>query len=123
MGTLAVSHPELVPKGSWTISISILGNQSSSFSVVFNDGDIALYTLTSLWTNTGVRMPSHTQLNHHTKIPQIRSLDHAVELLYHPLASEISTKRLAFSNSRLVHLPPSLQVITYRRRYPTKSFS
>jgi 3-oxoacid CoA-transferase len=32
-----------------------------------------------------------------TEALQIRSLDHAVELLYHPLASEIPTKRLALT--------------------------
>ncbi|KAK9446550.1 dehydrogenase [Limtongia smithiae] len=45
---------------------------------VVYDGDLALYTPTNLWTSTG-----------------IRSLDHAVELLYHPLACEVPTKRLA----------------------------
>ncbi|KAG9233647.1 alcohol dehydrogenase IV [Amylocarpus encephaloides] len=48
--------------------------------VVVYDGDIAVYTPTNLWTSTG-----------------IRALDHAVELLYHPLASEIPTKRLALT--------------------------
>ncbi|CZR63053.1 related to Lactaldehyde reductase [Phialocephala subalpina] len=47
---------------------------------VVYDGNLALYTPTNLWTSTG-----------------IRSLDHAIELLYHPLASEIPTKRLALT--------------------------
>ncbi|KUJ09448.1 alcohol dehydrogenase IV [Mollisia scopiformis] len=59
---------------------------------VVYDGDIALYTPTNLWTSTG-----------------IRSLDHAVELLYHPLASEIPTKRLALEAIRdlFTYLPLS----------------
>ncbi|TVY82971.1 Dehydrogenase [Lachnellula suecica] len=60
--------------------------------VVVYDGDIALYTPTNLWTSTG-----------------IRALDHAVELLYHPLASEIPTKRLALEAIRdlFTYLPVS----------------
>ncbi|KAK0105610.1 hypothetical protein ONS95_004141 [Cadophora gregata] len=60
--------------------------------VVVYDGDIALYTPTNLWTSTG-----------------IRALDHAVELLYHPLASEIPTKRLALEAIRdlFTYLPQS----------------
>ncbi|KAF2281347.1 uncharacterized protein EI97DRAFT_447354 [Westerdykella ornata] len=45
---------------------------------VVYDGEIALHTPLHLWTSTG-----------------IRSLDHAVELMYHPLASEIPTKRMS----------------------------
>lgn len=43
------------------------------------------------------------------KIMQIRALDHAVELLYHPLASEIPTKRLALEAIRdlFTYLPLS----------------
>ncbi|KAH6675773.1 alcohol dehydrogenase [Halenospora varia] len=72
---IAVSHPELVPK------------------VVVYDGDLAVYTPTSLWTSTG-----------------IRALDHAIELLYHPLASEIPTKRLALTaiSDLFTYLPLSL---------------
>jgi len=44
---------------------------------VVYDGDVALHTPLWLWLSTGMR-----------------SLDHAVELLYHPLASEVPTKRL-----------------------------
>jgi len=44
---------------------------------VVYDGDIALYTPLNLWTSTGMR-----------------ALDHAVELMYHPLAAEIPTKRM-----------------------------
>ncbi|KAF2028135.1 hypothetical protein EK21DRAFT_102085 [Setomelanomma holmii] len=44
---------------------------------VVYDGSLALYTPLNLWTSTG-----------------IRSLDHAVELMYHPLAAEIPTKRM-----------------------------
>ncbi len=55
------------------------------------DGEIALFTPMNLWTSTG-----------------IRSLDHAVELLYHPLASEIPTKALALSSiSMLFSLLPA----------------
>jgi 3-oxoacid CoA-transferase len=44
-----------------------------------------------------------------TKSIQIRALDHAVELLYHPLASEIPTKRLALEAIRdlFTYLPLS----------------
>lgn len=61
---------------------------------VVYDGDIALYTPSNLWTSTG-----------------IRALDHAVELLYHPLASEIPTKRLALSaiQDLFTYLPVSHQ--------------
>ncbi|KAL2062747.1 hypothetical protein VTL71DRAFT_5819 [Oculimacula yallundae] len=60
---------------------------------VIYDGDIAVYTPIKLWTSTG-----------------IRALDHAVELLYHPLASEIPTKRLALEAVRelFTYLPLSL---------------
>lgn len=67
--------------------------------MVIYDGDIALYTPTNLWTSTGVSLPSIT--NSPTAqlmiTAQIRALDHAIELLYHPLASEIPTKRLALT--------------------------
>lgn len=45
----------------------------------------------------------------YTKNPQIRALDHAIELLYHPLASEIPTKRLALEAIRdlFAYLPLS----------------
>ncbi|KAH6705402.1 hypothetical protein BKA61DRAFT_646467 [Leptodontidium sp. MPI-SDFR-AT-0119] len=60
--------------------------------VVVYDGDLALYTPTNLWTSTG-----------------IRALDHAVELLYHPLAAEVPTKRLALEAIRdlFTYLPKS----------------
>ncbi|KAL6703755.1 hypothetical protein ACN47E_009136 [Coniothyrium glycines] len=45
---------------------------------VIYDGELAIYTPLDLWTSTG-----------------IRSLDHAIELMYHPLAAEIPTKRLS----------------------------
>ncbi|KAL3426723.1 maleylacetate [Phlyctema vagabunda] len=46
--------------------------------VVVYDGDVALHTPIKLWTSTG-----------------LRAVDHAVELMYHPLASEVPTKRMA----------------------------
>ncbi|KAK2624881.1 hypothetical protein QTJ16_006074 [Diplocarpon rosae] len=60
--------------------------------IVVYDGDIAVHTPLSLWTSTGVR-----------------ALDHAVELLYHPLAPEIRTKRLALEAIRdlFTYLPQS----------------
>jgi 3-oxoacid CoA-transferase len=56
------------------------------------DGDIALHTPLNLWTSTG-----------------IRSLDHAVELMYHPLASEIPTKRMCLEAIKdlFTYLPQS----------------
>ncbi|KAF1937892.1 alcohol dehydrogenase [Clathrospora elynae] len=71
---IAVSDPELVPK-----------------AVVY-DGELAVYTPTSLWTSTG-----------------IRSLDHAVELMYHPLAAEIPTKRMCLEAIKdlFTYLPQS----------------
>ena len=47
---------------------------------VLYDGKVALYTPLALWLSTG-----------------IRALDHALELLYHPLASEVPTKRLCLA--------------------------
>ncbi|KAJ4992019.1 iron-containing alcohol dehydrogenase [Stagonosporopsis vannaccii] len=44
---------------------------------VIYDGENAIHTPMNLWLSTGMR-----------------ALDHAVELMYHPLASEIPTKRL-----------------------------
>ncbi|EUC31229.1 hypothetical protein COCCADRAFT_101797 [Bipolaris zeicola 26-R-13] len=60
--------------------------------VVIYDGDIAVYTPLNLWTSTG-----------------IRSLDHAVELMYHPLAAEIPTKRMALEAIKdlFTYLPQS----------------
>ncbi|PBP15575.1 alcohol dehydrogenase IV [Diplocarpon rosae] len=60
--------------------------------IVVYDGDIAVHTPLSLWTSTGMR-----------------ALDHAVELLYHPLAPEIPTKRLALEAIRdlFTYLPQS----------------
>ncbi|CAL3971123.1 hypothetical protein PZA11_007458 [Diplocarpon coronariae] len=60
--------------------------------IVVYDGDIAVHTPLSLWTSTGVR-----------------ALDHAVELLYHPLAPEIPSKRLALEAIRdlFAYLPRS----------------
>ena len=62
--------------------------------VVIYDGDIALHTPLRLWLSTG-----------------IRSLDHAVELMYHPLAAEIPTKRLCLEAIRdlFTFLPRSQQ--------------
>ncbi|KAH7564329.1 hypothetical protein BM1_01376 [Bipolaris maydis] len=59
---------------------------------VVYDGDIALHTPLNLWTSTG-----------------IRSLDHAVELMYHPLAAEIPTKRMALEAIKdlFTYLPKS----------------
>ncbi|KAF2133076.1 alcohol dehydrogenase [Dothidotthia symphoricarpi CBS 119687] len=59
---------------------------------VVYDGDIAIYTPMSLWTSTGMR-----------------SLDHAVELVYHPLASEVPTKRLCLEAIKdlFTYLPQS----------------
>ncbi|PGH16816.1 hypothetical protein AJ79_01460 [Helicocarpus griseus UAMH5409] len=58
---------------------------------VLYDGDIALHTPLRLWLSSG-----------------IRALDHALELLYHPSAPEIPTKRLALSAlPDLFHLLPA----------------
>ncbi|KAF2467463.1 uncharacterized protein BDR25DRAFT_234165 [Lindgomyces ingoldianus] len=59
---------------------------------VVYDGDLAIYTPLNLWTSTG-----------------IRSLDHAVELMYHPLASEIPTKRMCLESIKdlFTYLPQS----------------
>ncbi|ORY05696.1 hypothetical protein BCR34DRAFT_490664 [Clohesyomyces aquaticus] len=59
---------------------------------VVYDGDIAIYTPLHLWTSTG-----------------IRSLDHAVELMYHPLAAEIPTKRMCLESIKdlFTYLPQS----------------
>jgi len=73
------------------------------------DGDIALYTPTNLWTSTGVSPLFRQSQNPRPNKLQIRALDHAVELLYHPLASEIPTKRLALEAIRdlFTYLPQS----------------
>ncbi|OAL07241.1 alcohol dehydrogenase [Phaeosphaeriaceae sp. SRC1lsM3a] len=59
---------------------------------VVYDGEIAIHTPLNLWTSTG-----------------IRSLDHAVELMYHPLASEIPTKRMCLESIKdlFTYLPQS----------------
>ncbi|KAH8732628.1 hypothetical protein GQ44DRAFT_601598 [Phaeosphaeriaceae sp. PMI808] len=59
---------------------------------VIYDGDLAIHTPLSLWTSTG-----------------IRSLDHAIELMYHPLAAEIPTKRMCLESIKdlFVYLPQS----------------
>jgi 3-oxoacid CoA-transferase len=59
---------------------------------VVYDGEIALHTPLNLWTSTGMR-----------------SLDHAVELMYHPLASEIPTKRMSLEAIKdlFTYLPQS----------------
>ncbi|RYN93470.1 hypothetical protein AA0119_g9451 [Alternaria tenuissima] len=59
---------------------------------VVYDGELAIYTPLNLWTSTG-----------------IRSLDHAVELMYHPLAAEIPTKRMSLEAIKdlFTYLPQS----------------
>ncbi|KAI4641022.1 uncharacterized protein J4E78_010498 [Alternaria triticimaculans] len=59
---------------------------------VVYDGELAVYTPLNLWTSTG-----------------IRSLDHAVELMYHPLAAEIPTKRMSLEAIKdlFTYLPQS----------------
>ncbi|KAF1830647.1 hypothetical protein BDW02DRAFT_533639 [Decorospora gaudefroyi] len=59
---------------------------------VVYDGELAVYTPLHLWTSTG-----------------IRSLDHAVELMYHPLAAEIPTKRMSLEAIKdlFTYLPQS----------------
>lgn len=59
---------------------------------VVYDGELAIYTPLNLWTSTG-----------------IRSLDHAVELMYHPLAAEIPTKRMCLEAIKdlFTYLPQS----------------
>lgn len=47
-----MSHPELVPKGISKLKSCIYIADLSA--VVVYDGDIALFTPTSLWTSTGV---------------------------------------------------------------------
>ncbi|KAF2457793.1 alcohol dehydrogenase [Lineolata rhizophorae] len=59
---------------------------------VLYDGELALHTPIELWTSTG-----------------LRALDHALELLYHPQASEFPTKRLGLEAIRdlFAYLPAS----------------
>ncbi|XPS93677.1 hypothetical protein M3J09_003020 [Ascochyta lentis] len=59
---------------------------------VIYDGENALYTPMNLWLSTGMR-----------------ALDHAVELMYHPLASEVPTKRLCLEAIKdlFTYLPQS----------------
>jgi 3-oxoacid CoA-transferase len=74
---------------------------------VVYDGDIALHTPLHLWTSTGVTiMPFSVGMTDNIKI---RSLDHAVELLYSPIASEIPTKRMCLEAIKdlFLYLPQS----------------
>jgi len=59
---------------------------------VIYDGENAVYTPMNLWLSTGMR-----------------AIDHAVELMYHPLASEIPTKRLCLEAIKdlFAYLPQS----------------
>ncbi|KAJ8108911.1 hypothetical protein OPT61_g7843 [Boeremia exigua] len=59
---------------------------------VIYDGENAIHTPMNLWLSTGMR-----------------ALDHAVELMYHPLASEIPTKRLCLEAIKdlFTYLPQS----------------
>ncbi|KAG9204075.1 hypothetical protein G6514_001711 [Epicoccum nigrum] len=59
---------------------------------VIYDGENAVHTPMNLWLSTGMR-----------------ALDHAVELMYHPLASEIPTKRLCLEAIKdlFTYLPQS----------------
>ncbi|KAF2627837.1 alcohol dehydrogenase [Macroventuria anomochaeta] len=59
---------------------------------IIYDGENALHTPMNLWLSTGMR-----------------ALDHAVELMYHPLASEIPTKRLCLEAIKdlFTYLPQS----------------
>ncbi|KAF1932162.1 alcohol dehydrogenase [Didymella exigua CBS 183.55] len=61
-------------------------------TAVIYDGENAIYTPMSLWLSTGMR-----------------ALDHAVELMYHPLAPEIPTKRLCLEAIKdlFTYLPQS----------------
>ncbi|KAF1359511.1 alcohol dehydrogenase [Lizonia empirigonia] len=63
-----------------------------SILAVIYDGENALHTPINLWLSTGMR-----------------ALDHAVELIYHPLASEIPTKRLCLEAIKdlFTYLPQS----------------
>lgn len=54
-------------------------------SVVIYDSKFALYTPERLWTSTGVR-----------------AMDHAVELLYHPTASEMPARWLALQSAAIL---------------------
>lgn len=70
-----------------------------------------MYTPLSLWTSTGVsywKTCKYAAADSNSNV-QMRAVDHAVELLYHPLASEIPTKRLALEalHDLFTHLPES----------------
>lgn len=54
-------------------------------SVIIYDSTFALYTPERLWTSTG-----------------IRAMDHAVEILYHPTASEIPARWLALQSAAIL---------------------
>jgi 3-oxoacid CoA-transferase len=55
---IAVSHPELVPKGNQTPRDLIIIESRLSLLAIIYDGDIALYTPLKLWTSTGVSISS-----------------------------------------------------------------
>ena len=74
------------------------------------DGEVAIHTPIDLWTSTGVS--KFLRLQHDRKalnLNQIRALDHAVELMYHPLAAEVPTKRLCLDaiTNLFTYLPRS----------------
>lgn len=61
--------------------------------MIIYDGDVAMYTPLRLWLSSGMR-----------------ALDHAIEMLYHPLASETPHKLLALSvTHELFNLLPKSQ--------------
>lgn len=103
---IAVSDPELVPKGS-SEHMQISSAKLTVTAVVY-DGELAIHTPLNLWTSTGVSWTVYT-CRSLTNDGQIRSLDHAVELMYHPLASEIPTKRMCLESIKdlFTYLPQS----------------
>lgn len=87
-----------------------VSNREIILAVIY-DGNNALHTPMNLWLSTGVsgfyvltRIASAVLITR-----QIRALDHAVELMYHPLASEIPTKRLCLEAIKdlFTYLPQS----------------
>jgi alcohol dehydrogenase class IV len=69
-----VADVELVPKG------KLLKQHLWTVAIIY-DGDLSVHTPQNLWLSTGMR-----------------AVDHAMELLYHPIAPEYPTKRLALSS-------------------------
>ncbi|EFE40187.1 Fe-containing alcohol dehydrogenase, putative [Trichophyton verrucosum HKI 0517] len=68
------------------------------FAAIIYDAEITLHTPARLWLSSAVRnlrIGQQLSISQYAKeYIQVRAIDHAVELQYHPQAAEVPTKRL-----------------------------